>query len=302
MLKAISRRPHRYDRLRAASQGFSLLVLAVVPVLGIARVDFWRGNHYLLMQPATIRHALAGVIIGIAAMYVVTFLSNVLAGRLFCGWGCPVGQVSRFGEHLDTPGLKGRQRVLSYLYGALYSGAFVVSVLLWWVDWRMLILAPPRELGVGWGMVAFGTAGAYAHGRWWRWEFCKQVCPIGLYYTFMAPARYFGIHFRNEKSTCIDCDACDHVCPVDLTPRDLAMPMPMRGGLSIADAPGFNHCLECGDCIRACEEMIRLRGREPVPLLMGYFRGPQRIDASAKAEREKGRMEESVVVPAGERN
>lgn len=279
VLKAISRQSHRYDGLRALSQAVSLGILAVVPLAGLARVDLWRGEHFLLMERANWRYALAGVIVGIAAMYVVTFLSNVIAGRLFCGWGCPVGQVSRFGEYLDTPGLKGRGHVLGYLAGGAYSAAFVVSVLFWWVDWRILVTPEVGPLAAGWGLVAVGTIGAYAHGRWWRWEFCKQICPIGLYYTFMAPARYFGIHFRNEQSTCIECDACDHVCPVDLKPRDLEAPMPMRGGFSIADAPGFNHCLECGDCVRACEEMVRLRGEPPVPLRIGYFGGPQRIDA-----------------------
>ena len=284
VLKAVGRRVHRYDRLRVISQSFSLLVLVAVPLLGIARVDFWRGHHYLLMRPAPLKHALAGVILGIGAMYVLTFLSNVVAGRLFCGWGCPVGQVSRFGEHVDTPGLKGKARLRANLEGALYSAVFVIAVLCWWVDWRMLLFGSPGELAIAWGLVAIGTAGAFAHGRWWRWEFCKQVCPIGLYYTFMAPAKYFGIHFRNQQATCIECDACDHICPVQLKPRELEPAMPMRGGLSIADASGFNHCLECGDCIRACEEMIRLRGHDPVPLRMGYFSGPQRVDVEQPSE------------------
>ena len=49
--------------------------------------------------------------------------------------------------------------------------------------------------------------------------------------------------------------------------------------MSIADAPGRNHCLECGDCIRACEWMIGLKGEEPVPLLLGYYGGEQRVEA-----------------------
>jgi ferredoxin len=104
-----------------------------------------------------------------------------------------------------------------------------------------------------------------------------SACPIGLYYSFVSPARWFGVHFRNGRGTCIECSACDNVCPVDLRPRDLSTPVPARGGISVTDAPGRNHCLECGDCVRACEWMIAAKGAGPVPLELGYFVGPQAI-------------------------
>ena len=256
----------------------SLGLLVLVPLSGLAQVDLWGNNHYLLYESVTFKHGLAGVIVGIALMYVVTFLSNVVAGRLFCGWGCPVGQVSRFGEAVDSPGLKRGQRAWVAFKGAMFSGVFVVSVMAWWVDLRVLWLGSTTALAWSWGFLALGVVGAYVHGRWWRWGFCKSACPIGLYYSFVSPASWYGVYFRNQQETCIECDACDHICPVDLAPRDLMAPVPARGGVSIADAPGRNHCLECGDCVRACEMMIDLKGQEPVPLLLGYHRGPQRVD------------------------
>ncbi|MCE9590833.1 MAG: 4Fe-4S dicluster domain-containing protein [Planctomycetes bacterium] len=267
---------------------FSLAVLAVVPLCGLARVDVWSGRHFLLFHEAPFKHALAGVIIGIAAMYVVTFLSNVVAGRMFCGWGCPVGQVSRFGEAVDVPGLKWKQRLRAETEGALFSAAFVLSVMAWWVDPRVFWMGSPAAMAWAWGMLTVGVVGAYAHGRWWRWEFCKTACPIGLYYSFVSPAKWYGVYFRNQHDSCIECDACDNVCPVDLAPRDLMAAIPARGGVSIADAPGRNHCLECGDCIRACERMIELKGEGPVPLLLGYHDGPQRIDREKALTAEQG--------------
>ncbi len=279
VLRLVRQRSHRYDLYRAASMSVSIGLLLGVPLSGLARVDFWAGHHRLFFREASLREGLAGVIVGIAAMYVVTFLSNVVAGRMFCGWGCPVGQVSRFGEAVDTPGLKRWGKVRRHIAGGLFSGAFVVAMLAWWVDLRMLWQGSPNALTVGWGLIAVGIAGAYLHGRFWRWEFCKAVCPIGLYYSFVSPAKWYGVYFRNQHNTCIDCDACDNVCPVDLFPRDLMAPMDDRPGFSVAGAPGRNHCLECGDCIRACEKMIELRGEPPVPLLLGYHRGPQRVVA-----------------------
>jgi len=52
-----------------------------LPLSALARVDFWQGEHRLLFEAAPLKHGLAGVIIGIAATYVVTFLNNVVAGR-----------------------------------------------------------------------------------------------------------------------------------------------------------------------------------------------------------------------------
>lgn len=281
ILKATRRKTHRYDKLRLLSQAVSLSILVGVPLSGLARVDLWRGGHYLLFQPATLKHGLAGVILAIAALYVVTFLSNVVGGRIFCGWGCPVGQISRFGEKLDTPRLNGRPYWQAHLEGAAFSFVVVVSVFAWWVDLQVLWLGSAKAMAWTWGLLIAATAAAYAHGRWWQWQFCKSACPIGLYYTFVSPAHWYGVNFRNQEASCIECNACDNACPVDLAPRELMKPIEARAGISIADAPGRNHCLECGDCIRACEFMIETKGSGPVPLLLGYFKGPQRIDAPA---------------------
>lgn len=281
VLRAIRRSAHRYDRLRALGMTATLAALFLVPISGLARVDVWRGDHALLFRAATFKQGLAGVVVGIGAMYVVTFLVNLFGGRLFCGWGCPVGQVSRFGEALETPRMSPKERWRAAAEGGFFSLALTASVMAWWVDLRVLRQGSAAALAASWGVLFAGVAAAYAHGRWWRWDFCKSVCPIGLYYSFVSPARWYGVHFRNQESSCIECDACDHVCPVDLAPRDLMAPSGPRPGLSIADAPGRHHCLECGDCVRACEWMIERRGDGPVPLLLGYFSGPQRLEAPA---------------------
>ena len=284
ILRAMRKVSHRYDALRLLGMTVSLATLVVVPLTGLARVDLATGKHFLLFEPTTFKRGLAGVILGIAAMYVVTFLSNVAAGRLFCGWGCPVGQISRFGEAVDIPGQSTRQRLIKQVAGALFSGVVVVAILAWWVDLRVLWQGPELARSITWSVLILGAGLAYFHGRGWRWEFCKSACPIGLYYSFVSPAHWYGVHFRNQHDTCIECDACDQVCPVDLRPRDLMAPVPARMGISIDEAPGRNHCLECGECVRACEWIIDLRGEEPVPLLLGYYKQPQRVERSQISE------------------
>lgn len=267
---------HRYDAWRTLGMGFSLSVLLLIPLSGLARIDLWRGNHLWLFRPAGFKLALAAVLALFTGIYVVTFLSNTVAGRMFCGWGCPVGQLSRFGENVDTPGLSAGRRFRARVLGALFSFALVVSSVAWWTDLRVFWRGSATALAVAWSAALLLSLLAYLHGRWWRWAFCRTTCPIGLYYSFVAPARWYGVYFRNEHSTCIECNLCDNVCPVDLAPRSLPTPIPSRGGLSIADAPGRNHCLECGDCVRACEWIIARKGKEPVPLLLGFHRAPDK--------------------------
>lgn len=277
ILRALRLTGHPFDTWRRLGMAVTLGVLFAVPLSGLARVDLWGGHHALLFRPASLRQGLAAVILGIGAFYVITFLVNLVGGRLFCGWGCPVGQLSRFGEAVDMPG-KPAQRRRARIEGAAFSAALVLSVMAWWVDLRVLWWGRGPALALAWGALLAGVAAAYAHGRWWRWNFCMSTCPIGLYYSFVSPARWYGVHFRNQTSTCIECNACDNVCPVDLAPRDLMSAAGERPGLSIADAPGRNHCLECGDCVRACEFMIEKSGGDEVPLLLGFFSGPQARD------------------------
>ena len=47
-------------------------------------------------------------------------------------------------------------------------------------------------------------------------------------------------------------------------------PIPARPGLSVPDAPGRNHCLQCGDCVRACEWIVGQRTGATAPLTLGY--------------------------------
>ncbi len=290
-LRLLDKQSHRYDILRFISQAMTLGVLVFVPLSGLSQVDFWGGNHYLFFKPAEFNLALAGVIVGIIAMYVITFLLNIIAGRIFCGWGCPVAQVSRFGEQLEQKKLSKKTLAWNYIKGALFSCVMVISVLAWWVDLRMLIYGNTQDLLISWGLVTFGITGALLHGKYWRWEFCKQVCPVGLYYSIVAPAQYFGIHFRNQQDSCIECDGCDHVCPVGLLPRELVTPVTDERGLSAQAAPGFNHCLQCGDCVQACDTMIKKATPhnypELVPLKMGYFKGDQRITVTISAKQKK---------------
>ncbi len=287
ILPKVEARGHRYVQLRYLSQLVTVGTLFAVPLSGLARVDLAAGNHRLLFKAASWREGLAGVIIGIALLYVVTFLINVIFGRMFCGWGCPVGFLNRLCDVSELkPGkqMPAWQRLRDRAGPMGHSFMLVFPSVLWWTSFEAFYSGDLVTLSVAWGVTGLGVFSIYALGKWSRWRFCMTTCPIGLYYSFVAPNEQFGIFFREgtedqQEDACLHCNACIAVCPVDLDPMDLVAEATPRGGIAI-EAPGQNHCLKCGDCIQACEMMISntaaRRGIDEVPLKFGLFQGAQR--------------------------
>jgi ferredoxin-type protein NapH len=260
---------HRFPRRRFFTMSLSLLLLATAPLLGWARVDLYSGRHRVLGEPATWPQALGAVCIGFGVLVSVTFLFNFVGGRLFCGWGCPVGQISRFGEIVETASVQGRGRLRALVEGALFSAALALALMLWWTHPAAFVSSSPTALVSTHGTLAVLVALAFWHGRSWRWGFCRTACPIGLYYSVVSPSTSYGIVFEPQMKTCIDCDACARICPVRLDPRKLTASMSDIGGLALSGLPADNHCLRCGDCVGACELVLRQRTRQEIPLHFG---------------------------------
>src|SRR6185295_61941 len=141
---------------------------------------------------------------------------------------------------------------------------------LWWVDARVFLDgslgAIAATLTIGFAL----TAAIVGHAKWWNWAFCRGWCPVGLYYSVATPRKSFGISFDRAVGTCVNCNACDRVCPVGLPPRDLLATIERNDGLALAQGPAMNHCLSCGDCIEACEYILERRHVAPIPLSFAF--------------------------------
>ena len=274
LLRALGARPHRYRALRSVTMALTLAVLIAIPTLGLARFDVWGGHHRWLGQPTDGIHGLAAVAAGIGACYFVTFVLNAAFGRLFCGWGCPVGHASRLGDAVDLAvgSGKGRWRARARAIG--FALLLAASLLLWWVSPRVLVEGSASAVGRTLAALAAATAAIHLHGRRWRWRFCKETCPIGVYYSAVQTKHAFGIHFDALSEMCQACDNCSAVCPVGLEPRDLTRPLEGLGGIALDGFPERNHCLTCGDCVQACELVFVRKGRDLAPLTLG--RRPRR--------------------------
>jgi len=263
-LRIILTQPHRYRRYRTATMGVTLAVLFAVPLSGLARIDLWGGQHRVLGRPVDPVVGLVAVITTIAGFYVVTFLVNLPAGRMFCGFGCPVGQLSRFADAIDAFAKDPVRRRRAWLQLVAFAAALALATALWWV--APGAFAAPRSGMAVWTAALLTTGYAVFHARHWRWAFCRKLCPIGLYYSVVQTNALVGVHFA-PHATCTDCEGCAAICPVGLDPRQLALPIPSPGGLAFADLPAISHCLHCGACIEVCEHLTRKAGG---PAAMGF--------------------------------
>lgn len=299
ILAAVARKGGRYSVRRVVVITLSLLLLLAVPLLGVARVDLWGGNHLLLGERVGAVQGLQGVVVALAVLYGVTFLSNVVVGRFFCGWGCPVGYVSRLGEDVDLRKRHPLRRLLSHVLGAGFVATFVGAVLLWWVDPRVVVDGSWTARGITLGVFAALWLGGFLHAFVWRFAFCLHACPIGLYYRYVTSRTPIGIVFSEAPDPCTQCGACTKICPVDLDPRALGTPVaasaPAGGGPAAADERyGDAECLRCGDCVEACRMVFSIRPAATPPLRFGRQppsaeapgapHAPAKLDAEPRAE------------------
>src|SRR5574343_574169 len=178
-------------------------------------------------------------------------------GRLYCGWLCP---------HFSLVELL-NDTLLTYLlppaevWGGLWRGTLSPN------QARFLVIAT----------VVFTLEFALA-----RHLFCRFGCAVGLFQSlvWMANPRGMVVAFRREQARdCRDCgtarygqgSACDHGCPMRLHPRQIKRMM-------------FS-CVQCGQCLQACDESQRGRDRPP---LLEWKIGLEAVRETLRQRRDAG--------------
>lgn len=272
--------PHRYRRYRGATMAMTFAILFGVPLLGLARVDLFGGAHRALGRDVDLRVGLVAVCAAIAAFYAATFVINLPAGRMFCGFGCPVGQLHRLADATDSFPRDPSRRRRAWAELGLFALALSLAVSLWWTAPGAFVGGWPAA-AIAWSSVLAVAAVAVGHARRFRWNFCRKLCPIGLYYSAVQSNAVVGLDFDRGRA-CTDCGACMTICPVHLDPRHLEAEIPTPGGLGFDGLPGANHCLHCGACVEICEHVTHAKPRAAA-LGLRRLRKPPMTDEAAAA-------------------
>jgi len=213
------------------------------------------------------------IVIGLALSL---FFFTALAGRLWCGWGCP--------QTVFSDLFAGIARRLQGWHGtrapARPSRAGVVATHGVWAALSAVIgfhlvayFSPPRELladllhgtvsGTRLGFLVAASALAYFDFGIVRQTFCKYLCPYARFQGVLFDADTLVVAYdgargepRGKRGTtrgdCVDCGLCVAVCPTGID---------IRQGLQL-------ECIACTQCIDACDGVMEKLGR--APRLIGY--------------------------------
>jgi ferredoxin-type protein NapH len=188
-------------------------------------------------------------------------------GRLYCGWLCPhfsivetinqtlrkaIGKQSIWDSEATAEQNADSSRTTPdaiWWFGVI---PLVTACALLWAVVLLTYLLPPFEIyGNLWHgtltrnqsiFLIAGSLAFFVEFMFARHLFCRYACAVGLFQSlaWMANDKAMVVGFERERakdcSTCFS--ACDHVCPMRLTPRNVKR-------LMFA-------CVQCGQCVDAC--------------------------------------------------
>ncbi len=254
----------RLHRVRRFTQYATIIVLVLVPVSGLFRIDPLAGAFVVLDKQVWFSDffIVIGFWITAASLLVVTYS---LAGQVFCGWVCPQGTVSEWANQL-TKQLLGRQAESMDLSGkamqiasrkdtwlnrvALGSMLFVASLL--YAVIPLLYFYPPEQL---WQVVTLRSD--QAGSVLWiyavfvvimfldiaviRHMMCRYMCIYRMWqHSFKTRDTLHVSYDQSRSDHCTTCSYCASACFLELDPRRTDV---------------YDSCINCGECIVACDEL-----------------------------------------------
>ena len=216
-----------------------------------------------------------------AVLFVAAFMTVAYRyGRLYCGWLCPhfslvetlndllhraSGKLSLWDRHTTPKGARQPQRrwwPLFFVSCAFFGFLWAITLLTYLLPpaqvWGNLVqgsLTPNQARFIAIGSTIFTLEFLFA-----RHLFCRFGCAVGLFQSLAWMANPKGLVISFDRSRARDCRscstdkapggaACDHACPMRLTPRNIKR-------LMFA-------CVQCGQCITECESSNAAQQRQP---------------------------------------
>jgi ferredoxin-type protein NapH len=249
---------HKFKILRNLSYLFFLVVLIALPYFKIVKLDVAHGESYLLGKPHPATDAFIWIVLAIGGISILIVFTNLILGRVFCGWICPGGLIAEIQEYFRKLTYNTKSSKINRLTYILIS--FMVSVLLnlvifnWITDLRVFFFNTnpafvPIWIGFLFSSVIFFFE-VFLADKW-----CRVYCPTGIYHK-ITPFFHFSKPVLTNKDQCLDCKACIKSCPMGLDPRKMAF-------INDFDR-GIQACIECGECVDACAVSQGEKGKEKV--------------------------------------
>lgn len=271
-----------------------LAALILIPLLGIFRIDLssgfvvfghqiWFGDFFIVF----------GFWLSAACLLVIAYSS---LGAVFCGWACPQNTFSTWANGI-TSRLLGKRAIINW--GDEPANVHVSSgknkVRNWiWLAIRLLAMSmliaiipllyflPPESV---WSFVTLRKDATVTGSIYWiysvfvfltltniavvRHYVCRYMCIYRIWQHLFKTRDTLHIEHDTARSAeCARCNYCATVCPVDIDPRDTLT---------------YDSCINCGECISACDNLHKPRG-EPGLLRFRFGRRKGKEEIASRVQ------------------
>jgi len=268
---------------RRFSQYFVIFLLVVIPVSGLFRIDIMAGAFHMLDYQ--IWFADMSIIMGFWIM-VATLLIFMYswAGSVFCGWVCPQNTLSEW-ANMMTSKMLGRRALMMDITGEkmkvarrknrwfnklvlgisflLVSMLFAIIPLLYFfsptVIWSFLSLEPlPEAQSLLWIYVVCILV-VLIDVAVMRHLVCKYMCVYRIWQHSFKTRETLHIAYDESRSDhCVNCTYCEDSCFLEIDPRQTVV---------------FDSCINCGDCVAACDTLHSKSKKMQGPGLLSFAFG-----------------------------
>lgn len=257
---------------RRATQLVSLLLLALIPALGIFRIDFSSASYHILGRDIFWSDFafMVGLVLVTTTAPVLTYMT---IGTVWCGWACPQNLLSEWANNLtykflgkradvrvDGKGVviaASKNKVINWLIlGVAFLGAALVLAFI-----PVLLFYPPS--------VAFTLIPFVSHHESPNFLVFMYYFTVLLIFIDIAVARYLfcdyacfyrigqrifktknALHIAYDASRSSDCSRCSYCATSCIT------------AIEPTDIKTYDACIGCGECIDACDSLHAGAGKE----------------------------------------
>jgi polyferredoxin len=247
-----------------------LLLLVLIPVSGLFRIDPEHGALVVLGWQIWFADffLVSGLWIMLASGLVVLYS---VAGTVFCGWACPQNSLAEWANHM-TRKLLGKRAEVSLngeapkvsagknkLINWLLLGLSFLSASMLFALVPLLYFYPPD---VVWSFITFRPDTRLAGSLYWiytvwvmiilldisvlRHFWCRFACVYKVWqHSFKTRETLHVVYDASRAAECEKCNYCVTTCFIKLDPRKTEI---------------YDSCINCGDCIDACNSLKGKKG------------------------------------------